>query len=193
MLFRSILPSRHEPKVVYMASNFVHRSTDRGDSWVKVSGDLTRNIDRNTLPMRGAVPDSAALGRNEGTADFSNITTIDESPLKGGILAAGTDDGIIQVTRDGGKTWTKVDHFDGVPDTTFVSRVTWSRAAEGTLYATLDGHRSNDFRPYVLKSADYGTSWTNITGNLPEGSVQVIREHFRTPDRKSTRLNSSHT
>jgi photosystem II stability/assembly factor-like uncharacterized protein len=177
-----ILPSRHERGVVLMASNFVHRSTDRGDSWVKISGDLTRAIDRNTLPMRGVVPDSGTLGRHEGTADFGNITTLEESPLKSGLLAAGTDDGVIQVTRDGGKTWTKVDKFAGVPDTTFVSRVIWSRAAEGTLYASFDGHRSNDFKPYVLKSTDYGRTWTSVTGNLPDGgSIQVVREHHGTP------------
>ncbi|HVZ47600.1 MAG TPA: hypothetical protein VG916_02340, partial [Gemmatimonadaceae bacterium] len=176
-----ILPSRHTPKVVYMAANFLFRSTDRGDTWTTISPDLTRAIDRKTLPMRGAVPDSTTLGLNEGTAEFSNITTIDESAFTPTLLAVGTDDGIVQVTRDGGRTWTKTDHFDGIPDTTYVSRVSWSRAAAGTLYATLDGHRSNDFRPYVVKSTDYGATWTNITGNLPAGSVQVIREHPRTP------------
>ncbi|HET7373033.1 MAG TPA: hypothetical protein VFJ20_06585, partial [Gemmatimonadaceae bacterium] len=137
-------------------------------------------IDRNKLALRGAVPDSSALGRNEGTAEFSNITTVDESPLRAGLLAVGTDDGLIQVTRDGGKTWTKIDSFAGVPDTTYVSRVVWSRANEGTIYATLDGHRSNDFKPYVFKSTDYGKSWTSIAGNLPDGGpAQVIREHPR--------------
>ena len=157
-----ILPSKHDVKSVFMAAQFVFRSTDRGDSWEKISPDLTRGIDRNKLPMRGGVPDSTALGRNEGTAEFSNITTIDQSPLKKDLLAVGTDDGLIQITRDGGKTWTKTDKFPSVPETTFVSRVVWSQAAEGTLYATLDGHRSNDFKPYVVKSTDYGTTWTSI-------------------------------
>jgi hypothetical protein len=133
--------------------------------------------------MRGGAPDSTALGRNEGTAEFSNISTIDQSPLKKDLLAVGTDDGLIQVTRDGGKTWAKTDKFPSVPETTFVSRVVWSQAAEGTLYATLDGHRSNDFKPYVVKSTDYGTTWTSIAANLPEGGpVQVIREHPRQPN-----------
>ena len=175
-----ILPSRHDPKTVYMAANYLFRSPDRGDSWVTISPDLTRGIDRNKLPMRGAVPDSLTLGRNEGTAEFSNISTVDESPLKAGLLAVGTDDGLIQVTRDGGKSWSKTEHFPGVPDTTYVSRVVFSKAAEGTIYATLDGHRSNDFRPYVLKSTDYGHTWTSIASDLPDGgSVQVIREHPR--------------
>ncbi len=175
-----ILPSRHDVKSVFMAAQYVFKSTDRGDSWEKISPDLTRGIDRNKLPMRGAVPDSSALGRNEGTAEFGNITTIDQSPLKKDLLAVGTDDGLIRVTRDGGKTWTKTEKFPSVPETTFVSRVVWSAAAEGTIYATLDGHRSNDFKPYVVKSTDYGVTWTSIAGDLPNGgSVQVIREHPR--------------
>ena len=177
-----ILPSKHDARTVYMAANYLFKSLDRGDSWTRISPDLTRGIDRNKLPLRGAVPDSTALGRNEGTAEFSNITTVDESPLLAGLLAVGTDDGLIQVTRDGGKTWTKSDAFPGVPDTTYVSRVVWSRANEGTIYATLDGHRSNDFKPYVVKSTDYGRTWTSITGDLPDGgSAQVIREHPREP------------
>jgi photosystem II stability/assembly factor-like uncharacterized protein len=178
-----ILPSKHDARTVYIAANFLFKSIDRGDSWERISPDLTRNIDRNKLPLRGAVPDSDALGRNEGTAEFSNVTTVDESPLRAGLLAVGTDDGLIQVTRDGGKTWTKTDAFPGVPDTTYVSRVVWSRANEGTIYATLDGHRSNDFKPYVVKSTDFGRSWVSIAGDLPNGgSVQVIREHPRQPN-----------
>ncbi|HEX4682405.1 MAG TPA: hypothetical protein VH277_06850, partial [Gemmatimonadaceae bacterium] len=178
-----ILPSMHTPKVVYMAANYLFRSNDRGDTWEKISPDLTRNVDRNKLALRGATPDSLALGRNEGTAEFSNITTIDESGFRGSEIAVGTDDGVIQVTRDGGKTWTKADHFAGVPDTTFISRVIWSKTTEGTLYATFDGHRSNDFNAYVYKSTDFGKSWTSITGDLPNnGATQVIREHPRTPN-----------
>jgi len=178
-----ILPSKHDAKTVYLAANYVFKSIDRGDSWTTISPDLTRGIDRNKLPMRGAVPDSGTLGRNEGTAEFSNISTIDESPFRSGLLVVGTDDGLIQVTKDGGKTWTKTATFPGVPDTTFVSRVVWSKANEGTIYATFDGHRSNDFKPYVLKSTDYGATWTSITGNLPDGgATQVVREHPRQPN-----------
>lgn len=178
-----IVSSRHTPRTVYFAANHVFRSTDRGDSWETISADLTRSIDRNVLPMRGAVPDSTALGRHEGTAEFSNITTLDESPLRAGLLAVGTDDGIVQVTRDGGRNWAKTERFPAVPETTYVSRVAFSHAAEGTLFATLDGHRSNDFKPYVMKSTDYGRTWTSITGDLPDGhAVHVIREHPRQPN-----------
>lgn len=175
-----ILPSRHVPRQLYFAANYLFRSNDRGDSWQTVSPDLTRAIDRDVLPMRGAPVDSTALGRHEGTAVFGNISTLDESPLRAGLLATGSDDGVVAVTRDGGQTWSRTERFPAVPETTYVSRVAFSRFAEGTLYATLDGHRSNDFRPYVLKSTDYGRTWTSITGDLPpDGSVQVIREHHR--------------
>ncbi len=178
-----ILPSRLEPKVVYFAANYLFRSTDRGDNWKVISPDLTRGIDMKTLPMRGAAPDSTALGRNEGTAQFGNISSIDESPLRAGLLVVGTDDGLVQVSRDFGKSWTKTEHFPDVPDTTYVSRVVFSNASEGTVYATFDGHRSNDFAPYIIKSSDFGHSWTAITGDLPAGhAVQVIREHPRQPN-----------
>ena len=178
-----ILPSKHDPKTVYFAANYLFRSNDRGDTWTTISPDLTRAIDRNKLPMRGTIPDSNALGRNEGTADFGNITTTDESPLKAGVLAVGSDDGLVQVTPDGGKTWTRTEHFPGVPDTTYVSHVVLSGANEGTVYATLDGHRSNDFKPYVMKSTDFGKTWVSITGNLPDGGpVQVVREHPHQPN-----------
>src|SRR5688572_1334881 len=175
-----ILPSRHVARQVYFAANYLFRSNDRGDSWQTISPDLTRAINRNTLPMRGATVDSTALGRHEGTADFGNISTIDESPLRAGLLATGSDDGVIAVSRDGGQTWSRTERFPAVPETTYVSRVAFSKHNEGTIYASHDGHRSNDFRPYVMKSTDYGRTWTPITGDLPaEGSVQVVREHHR--------------
>src|SRR6185437_3292815 len=149
-----ILPSKHDPKTMYIAANYLFRSSDRGDTWQTISPDLTRAIDWKKLPMRGAIPDSTALGRNEGTAEFGNITSLDESPLKAGLLVVGTDDGLIQVTRDGGRTWHKTERFPGVPDTTYVSKVSFSNAHEGTIYATFDGHRSNDFTPYVYESDD---------------------------------------
>ncbi len=178
-----ILPSTHGRNVVYMAAQYVFKSTDRGDSWTMISPDLTRGIDRDKLPMRGAVPDSTELGRNEGTAEFSNITVMDESPLRAGVLAVGTDDGLIQVSRNDGKTWSKTEHFPGVPDTTYVSRISWSASAPGRLYATFDGHRSNDFKPYVLVSENYGRNWQPITADLPAGgSVQAFAEDPSQPN-----------
>ena len=178
-----IVPSRHTGRMVYIAANHLFKSTDRGDSWTTISPDLTRGIDRDSLPMRGAIPLRDVLGLHEGTAEFSNISSMSESPRRAGLLAVGTDDGLIQVTQNDGKSWTKTASFPGVPDTTFVSRVQFSTHDEGTIYATFDGHRSNDFKPYVMRSTDFGRTWTSITGDLPGGgSVQVIREHFRQPN-----------
>ena len=160
----------------------VARSTDRGDSWTRVSEDLTRNLNRDSLPIMG-LSGPGGFGRHEGTAEFGNIATIDESPLRRGLLYVGTDDGVVQVTRDGGRNWTRIDRFPGVPDMTYVSRVVASAHNEGTLYVTFDGHRSNDFNAYVLKSTDYGRSFTSLADDLREaGSVYVIREHPRNPD-----------
>jgi photosystem II stability/assembly factor-like uncharacterized protein len=175
-----ILVSPHDPKSVYFAANFLFKSPDRGDSWQALGGDLTRQRNRDTLPMMGKVWDRSAISRHEGTAPYGNISTLDESPLKKGLLYVGTDDGLVQASRDGGATWTKIDKFPGVPDETYVSRVTASPVQEGTVFATFDGHRSNDFKPYVLKSTDYGATWTSIAGNLPSsGSAYVIRQHAR--------------
>jgi photosystem II stability/assembly factor-like uncharacterized protein len=175
-----ILVSPHDPKTVYFAANVLFKSPDRGDSWQAVSGDLTRQRDRDTLPMMGKVWDRNAISRHEGTAPYGNISTIDESPIKKGLLYVGTDDGVIQMSKDGGASWTKIEKFPGVPDETYVSRVTASPIDEGTLFATFDGHRSNDFKPYVLKSTDRGATWTSIAANLPSsGSAYVIRQHPR--------------
>jgi photosystem II stability/assembly factor-like uncharacterized protein len=174
-----ILVSPHDPKTVYFAANFLFKSPDRGDSWQPLGGDLTRQRNRDTLPMMGKVWDRAAISRHEGTAPYGNISTLDESPLKKGLLYVGTDDGLVQVSKDGGATWTRIEKFPGVPEETYVSRVAASPIQEGTVFATFDGHRSNDFKPYVLKSTDYGATWTSIAANLPSGSAYVIRQHPR--------------
>lgn len=177
-----LLISPHANTTLYFAAHYVFRSTDRGDSWTKVSPDLTRGLDRETLPIMGFTG-PGGLGRHDGTADFGNIATLSESPRVKGLLYTGSDDGVVAVTRDGGANWTKIEKFPGVPDLTHVSRVVASAHHDGTVYATFDGHRSNDFKPYVLKSTDYGRTWTSIAANLPaDGPAYVIREHHRNPN-----------
>ncbi len=176
-----IMISPYDHNTVYFGANFLFRSNNRGDSWEQLGGDLTRQLDRDKLPLMGKLWTKDAVAWHAGTADFGNISTVDESPMRRGLLYVGTDDGLIQVSRDAGATWTKIDQFPGVPDMTYVSRVVASSHDEGTVYATFDGHRSNDFKPYVLKSTDYGKTWTSIASNLPVSSVQVIREHPRAP------------
>ena len=176
-----IVISPHDHNTVYFGAQYLFRSTSRGDAWEQLGGDLTRALDRDSLPLMGKKWGRDAVARHAGTAEFGNISTMDESPLRKGLLYVGTDDGLIQISRDGGATWTKVGKFPGVPEMTYVSRLVASARNEGTVYATFDGHRSNDFKAYVLRSTDYGKTWSSISSNLPESSVQVIREHPRQP------------
>lgn len=175
-----MLISPHNHRTIYFGANHLFKSTTRGDSWSRLGPDLTRQLNRDSLPLMGKLWPRDAVARHSGVAEYGNISTLDESPLRAGLLYVGTDDGLVQVSRNDGGTWERITRFPGVPDQTYVSRVVASRHAEGTVYATLDGHRSNDFKPYVLRSTDFGKSWTAISFNLPaNGSVHVIREHHR--------------
>jgi photosystem II stability/assembly factor-like uncharacterized protein len=179
-----IVISAHDPKTIYYAGNYLFRSPDRGDSWTRLGPDLTNGQERDKLPIMGKVPDRYTLSRHDGVQQWPAITTISESVLNKDVLWAGTDDGNLQVTRDGGKSWKNVaDRCKGVPKGTYVSRVIASRHAEGTAYATFDGHRSNDFGIYVYRTTDFGETWASIRGGIPDnlGVVNVIREHHRNP------------
>ena len=172
-----MLISPYDHNTIYFGANYLFKSTNRGDAWTRLGPDLTRQLNRDSLPVMGKIWPRDAIARHQGTAAYGNISTIDESPIRQGLLYTGTDDGVISVSRDGGATWNRITKFPGVPDRTYVSRVVASRFNEGTVYATLDNHRNDDFKPYILRSSDYGTHWTSISGNLPPGgSVQVIRE-----------------
>ncbi len=179
-----IVISAFDPKTIYYGGNFLFKSPDRGDSWTRLGPDLTSGQERDKLPIMGKVPDKYTLSRHDGVQAWPAITTISESPINKDLLWVGTDDGNLQVTRDGGKTWKNVfDKVKGVPKGTYVTRVVASRHAEGTAYATFDGHRSNDFGVYVYMTTDYGENWKAIRNGLPDdnGTVHVIREHFRNP------------
>ncbi len=170
-------------KTLYVAGNYVLKSTDMGDSWKKISGDLTRQIDQNSLPMMGKMWPPEAVAKNLSTSKFGNIFALAESPLKQGMIYAGTDDGLIWITENDGGDWTRYDKFAGVPDTTFVNYVLPSMHDVNTVYACFDGRKnSSDFTPYLLKSTDKGKSWTSIASNLPSGTVYVIQEDHENPN-----------
>ncbi len=177
-----MLISPYDHNTIYFGANYLFKTTNRGDAWTRLGPDLTRQRNRDSLRVMGKTWPRDAVARHQGTADYGNISTIDESPIRQGLLYVGTDDGVISVSRDGGGTWNRITKFPNVPDETYVSRVVASRFNEGTVYATLDNHRNNDFKPYILRSTDYGAHWTPIAGNLPSnGSVQVVREDVVEP------------
>ena len=172
-----VIISPHSHTRLYFAANKLFRSDDRGDTWKAISGDLTRQINRNQLPVMGKVWEPDAVAKNQSTSLYGNIVALSESPKKEGSIYVGTDDGLIQVTSDGGQSWTKYDKFAGIPETTYVSRLAASRHDANTVYAAFDNHKNEDFKPYLLRSTDAGKTWTSISGNLPEnGAVLAFVE-----------------
>jgi photosystem II stability/assembly factor-like uncharacterized protein len=176
-----IVLSPHNPQTVYMGSQHVLRSVDRGDHWMIMSPDLTTN-DKSKYapenPPKGPGPTGGITPDVTGAETYCTIITISESPRLPGLIWAGTDDGNVQLTRNDGATWTNVrPNIKGVPSGLWCSRVEASRFDEGTCYVTFDGHRSDDFHPYVVKTTDYGKTWTAIAEGIPDGQpVYVIRE-----------------
>ena len=172
-----LLISPHNPKRIYYGSQRLWRSDDRGESWTMKSGDLSRNIDRSQLRLLGRQQSVDAVARNSSTSFYGSIITISESPVTEGLLYVGTDDGLVQVSEDGGANWRKVATFPGVPDTTYAMQVVASRHDANAVYAVFNNHRSGDFAPYLLMSPDRGRTWRSIAANLPaRGSVYTIAE-----------------
>src|SRR3954469_24401522 len=177
-----IVMSSFDPKTIYIGAQMLFRSPDRGATWKAISPDLTANLDRDGLEMMGSRVSDRALSRHDGVTAFSTLTTIGESPLDARLLYAGSDDGRLSVTRDGGQTWSGVhDRISGLPRGTSVSSVLPSRHAAGRVYATFDGHFNDDYRAYVYVSDDYGQTWRSITAGLPATAVHKLREHPRSP------------
>jgi photosystem II stability/assembly factor-like uncharacterized protein len=164
--------SPHDPGTIFVAANRVFKTTDRGHVWETISPDLTTATDRDELPLMGVMGSEIAIARNDGVGAYGTLTTFAESARREGTYYTGADDGQVQVSRDGGATWTNVTgNIPGVPANTYVSRVEASKFADGTVYATFDGHRSGDFEAYVYASRDHGASWESIGGGLPDGEV----------------------
>jgi photosystem II stability/assembly factor-like uncharacterized protein len=176
--------SPFDPATIYIGANLVLKSSDRGRSYQPISPDLTTNTDRETLSIMGVVGKEVRIAKNDGVGSFGNIVTLEESAARQGVVWVGSDDGVVSVTQDAGKTWTNVSsRISGVPKWTYVSDVLPSRAQAGTAYVSFDGHRGGDFNTYVFTTSDYGATWRSIAGNLPKGEVvRGLAEDRRNPD-----------
>jgi photosystem II stability/assembly factor-like uncharacterized protein len=175
--------SPHDARVVYAAANRVFRSPDRGLSWTPISPDLTSGADREETATMGVKGKDVNIAKNDGIVAWPTVVAFAESPRRAGLLYAGTDDGNLQVSRDAGKTWTNViSKIAGLPQGVFVSRVAPSRFDEGTVYATFDGHRQNDFETHIFASRDFGQTWTSIAGNISGEVARTITEDLKNAD-----------
>ncbi|MEL7024410.1 MAG: glycosyl hydrolase [Pseudomonadota bacterium] len=176
-----ILISPHDSKTVFFASQRVWRSDDYGDSWTAISPDLTRNERRVDTPLMGRTWSYDAPWDLYAMSEFNTIVNISQSPIDENIIYAGTDDGLIQVTEDGGQTWRKIDRLPGVPQRFFVNDIKADLHDADTVYVVVDDHKNGDFAPYILKSENRGRRWTSITNNLPDKHIlwRVVQDHVK--------------
>ncbi len=175
--------SNFDNKRLYFAANKVFKSDDQGNSWDVISEDLTRQINRNELNVMGRVWGIDAIAKNGSTSPYGTIVAMDESPKNENLLYVGTDDGLVQITENGGDSWTKVSSFPGVPSRTYVNMLLASQHDENVVFACFNNHKNGDFKPYVFKSSDKGKTWTSITSNLPaRGSSYAIAQDHVDPN-----------
>ncbi len=166
-----VLISPHDPEVLYHAGEQLFKTTDGGTHWEAISPDLTRNDKSKQQPSGGAITID-----DTGTEYYDTIFAVAESPVTKGVIWAGTDDGLIQLTRDGGKTWSNVTPKD-LPEWSRVSQIEASPFDAGTAYVAIDRHQNDDLRPYIWKTADYGKTWTQGAKGIPETTfVRAVRE-----------------
>jgi photosystem II stability/assembly factor-like uncharacterized protein len=170
--------SPHNSKTLYFGANRFFKSVDRGENWT-VSADLTKAQDRDQFPIMGTLPSADTLSRHDGVSAWGTLTTIAESPVQANVIWVGSDDGSVQLSRDGGATWTSLsDRISGIAKDFSVRRIEPSHKEAGTAYLTLDRHQWDDFSPYVFVTADFGQTWKSIAAGLGEtGWVNVVREH----------------
>ena len=177
-----LIISPHSHTRLYFGAQKLFRSDDRGDTWRAVSADLTRQIDRNKLKVMGRVWSVDTVAKNASTSFYGNLVSLSESPIQEGLLYAGTDDGLVSISEDGGATWRRVDNVKGVPQNAYVSALLASRHDADVVYAAFDEHKQGDFKPYVYRSADRGRTWTSIIADLPaRGTVYSIAEDAKQP------------
>jgi hypothetical protein len=176
-----LIISPHSPSRLYYACQRLYRSDDRGNSWTAVSPDLSRQIDPNSLPVFGRIQPIDAVAKNMSTSNYGNIVSLSESPLVEDLIYVGTDDGLIQVTEDGGANWRAIDQVQGVPKMTYVSRLEASLHDQDTVYATFNNKKQADFKPSVFVSRDRGRTWSSITGDLPDREIvySLMQDHVK--------------
>jgi len=178
-----ILVSSHNPKRLYFASQRVWKSENRGDAWEPISGDLTLNQERMTFPYYGTSQSWDNAWDVGAMSNYNTITSLAESPKQEGLLYAGTDDGLIQVSDNGGNSWRKftLNTIKGVPSTPFVNDVRADLFDANTVYAALDNHKYGDYKPYIIKSTDKGKTWSLINGNLPNTLLiwRLVQDHVK--------------
>ena len=177
-----ILVSQHDPKRLYFGTQRVWRSENRGDSWSTISNDLTKNEERLSLPIMGRVQSFDNAWDVYAMSTYNTITSLSESKTNENVLYAGTDDGVIQNTKDGGKTWTKmtVDKLPGAPVSAFVNDIKVDLHDENIAYVALDNHKFGDYSPYLYKTTTGGKKWISIVNGIPEGTLvwRLVQDHI---------------
>ena len=178
-----LIISPHKRERIYMAANKVFRSDNHGRSWEVISEDLTRNEDRNQFKVMGKYWSIDAVAKDVSTSLWGLIVTLSESKVKKDLIYAGTDDGVIAVTENGGRNWTRFTTFPGIPEYTYVSDILPDKFDENVVYATFNNMLNDDFKPYILKSTDKGKSWTSIINKLPvNGTIHTIQQDNTNPN-----------
>jgi len=174
-----ILISPHKSSTLFFGTQRVYKSDDYGDTWTTISGDLTRNEQRTRQALMGRTWSYDSPWDMYAMSEFNTITSLSESPLVEGLIYAGTDDGLVQITEDGGANWRRIDRLPGVPNRFFVNDIKADLHNPDTVYVVVDDHKSGDFSPYVLKSENRGKSWKSIASNLPERHVlwRIVQDH----------------
>ena len=178
-----ILVSPHNPERIYYGSQRLWRSDNRGDSWTAISPDLTLGRNRYEQRFMGRVWSVDALHDNGAMSKYATLTSISESPVTAGVLAVGTDDGLVQVSSDAGQSWSRAAAMPGLPPLSFLNDVELSVHDGRTLFVAADNHKSGDFAPYLYESTDLGRTWRSIAGNLPKGTIvwSIQQDHVK-PD-----------
>ena len=179
-----ILISPHDSNTIYVGANKVFKSTDRGNSWTAISGELTEATDRETLALMNTKVADIEIAKNDGVQSYGNIVSLVESQKQAGVIYAGTDDGKVHMTKDGGKTWTDITNkFPGVPKNAYVSRLVPSVHDVSVVYASFDNHRADDMNTYVYASVDGGNNFRSIGEGIPKGhTVTSMTEDPKNPN-----------